>query len=75
LPLLEQKAWYQYTRHGRARGTEPVNYVQNIRQFQDLLEWRFPKSSDQQLPAQMNVKELQQILPASVNKLTPEPQA
>ena len=75
LPLLEEKAWYQYTRHGRARGTEPVNYVQNIRQFQDLLEWRFPKSSDQQLPAQMNVKELQQILPASLNKPTPEPQA
>lgn len=42
LPLLEKEAWYQYTRYGKARGNEPVQYVQNIRHFRDLLEWHFP---------------------------------
>ena len=42
LPLLKKEAWYQYTRYGKARGNEPVQYVQNIRHFRDLLEWYFP---------------------------------
>jgi membrane-bound lytic murein transglycosylase F len=40
LPLLSQKKWYKQTRYGYARGNEPVNYVQNIRRFYDLLVWR-----------------------------------
>ncbi len=40
LPLLSQKKWYKKTRYGYARGKEPVNYVQNIRRFYDLLVWR-----------------------------------
>jgi len=40
LPLLAQKKWYKHTRHGYARGHEPVKYVQNIRRFYDLLVWR-----------------------------------
>ena len=42
LPLLEKEDWYQYTKHGKARGREPVKYVQYIRHFKDLLEWQFP---------------------------------
>ena len=42
LPLLEREEWHQFTRYGYARGNEPVGYVQNIRHFRDLLEWRFP---------------------------------
>lgn len=42
LPLLEKEEWHQFTRYGYARGNEPVGYVQNIRHFRDLLEWRFP---------------------------------
>jgi len=40
LPLLAKRKWYKKTRHGYARGREPVKYVQNIRRFYDLLVWR-----------------------------------
>lgn len=39
LPLLAQKKWYKTTRHGYARGREPVQYVDNIRGYYDLLKW------------------------------------
>jgi len=37
LPLLSKKRWYQNTRHGYARGGEPVRYVENIRLYSDTL--------------------------------------
>lgn len=37
LPLLRKQAWYSQTRHGYARGHEPVLFVQNIRNYYDLL--------------------------------------
>lgn len=40
LPLLTQKKYYKHTKYGFARGYEPVEYVQNIRRFYDLLVWR-----------------------------------
>lgn len=52
LPLLEQKQWYRYTRYGHARGSEPVSYVQHIRHFSDLLEWRFPTHIEQKQQTQ-----------------------
>lgn len=39
LPRLSQKRYYKHTRHGYARGNEPVSYVQNIRRFYDVLVW------------------------------------
>jgi membrane-bound lytic murein transglycosylase F len=39
LPLLTRKKWYQQTKHGYARGKEPVRYVENIRSYYDLLVW------------------------------------
>ncbi len=39
LPLLRQKKYYQTLKNGRARGDEPVNYVQNIRNYYELLVW------------------------------------
>lgn len=39
LPLLSQKKWYRKTRHGYARGREPVRYVENIRSYYDILVW------------------------------------
>ena len=39
LPLLQKRNWYRYTKHGFARGQEPVTYVQNIRQYYDILTW------------------------------------
>lgn len=38
LPLLSQKKYYKTLKHGYARGHEPVSYVQNIRDYQDMLE-------------------------------------
>ena len=42
LPLLSQKKWHQTTRHGYARGQEPVTYVDNVRTYFEMLRWRFP---------------------------------
>lgn len=39
LPLLSQRKWYEKTKHGYARGNEPVLYVENIRSYYDLLVW------------------------------------
>lgn len=50
LPLLSKKKWYSQTKHGYARGYEPVQYVQNIRRFYDLLVWR--EQPQRQMPGQ-----------------------
>jgi membrane-bound lytic murein transglycosylase F len=39
LPLLSKKEYYSTLRYGFARGNEPVNYVDNIRNYYDLLVW------------------------------------
>lgn len=39
LPLLQKKKYYESVRHGFARGTEPVTYVQNIRHYYSVLQW------------------------------------
>jgi membrane-bound lytic murein transglycosylase F len=38
LPLLSQEKWYSRTRHGYARGWEPVRYVENVQAYLDMLE-------------------------------------
>ena len=37
LPLLSQKKYYKNLKHGKARGSEPVYYVDAIRQYYDLI--------------------------------------
>jgi len=39
LPLLTQERWYSQTRFGYARGYEPVQYVENVRTFYEILLW------------------------------------
>jgi len=39
LKLLTQHSWYSKTRHGYARGWEPIMYVENIRNYYDILVW------------------------------------
>lgn len=39
LPLLAKRTYYRTTRHGYARGWEPVKYVQNIRNFYNTIAW------------------------------------
>lgn len=46
LPLLAQKRWYSQTRHGYARGHEPVRYVENIRSYYDILVWETERQPD-----------------------------
>ena len=41
LPLLEEKAHFESLKHGRARGREALNYVENIRNYFDLMVWHF----------------------------------
>jgi len=40
LPLLEQKKYYTTLKHGFARGREAASYVQNIKHYKDILQWR-----------------------------------
>lgn len=59
LPLLSQKRYYRHSRHGFARGQEPVDYVQNIRRYYDVLVWNeeqgqnFPEEETLQLSSSM----------------------
>ena len=39
LPLLAQEQYYLDAKRGYARGWEPVQFVENIRGYLDLLEW------------------------------------
>ena len=39
LPLLAKRKWHKQTRYGYARGWEPVQYVENIRSYYDILKW------------------------------------
>lgn len=40
LPLLAQEAWYSQAKRGYARGWEPVQFVERVQQFLNVLEWR-----------------------------------
>jgi membrane-bound lytic murein transglycosylase F len=46
LPLLSQPEYHKTVRYGFARGQEPVNYVDNIRNYLDMLVW-FTTTRDQ----------------------------
>ena len=46
LPRLAQRRYYRDTRHGYARGYEPVIYTQNIRRYYDVLKWMFPEEPE-----------------------------
>ena len=41
LPLLAIKKYYKKTKHGYARGWEPVTYVENIRNYHRILAWHY----------------------------------
>ncbi|WP_121495435.1 membrane-bound lytic murein transglycosylase MltF [Teredinibacter purpureus] len=50
LPLLAKRKFYKQTKHGYARGWEPVDYVRNIRNFQTIIAWNeVQKERGQQL--------------------------
>lgn len=46
LPKLALKDYYPWTRHGYARGSEPVVYVANIRRFYENLKKLYPQTGE-----------------------------
>jgi len=40
LPLLANKKYYKDLKYGYARGTEPIRYVQRIREYQYVMQHR-----------------------------------
>ncbi len=57
LPLLQQKKYYKNTKHGYARGEEPVHYVDNIRRYYDTLSWLDNKAKEQALALEQQQEE------------------
>jgi membrane-bound lytic murein transglycosylase F len=49
LELLTQHNWYSKTKHGYARGWEPVMYVENIRNYYDILIWLTDSDNNESL--------------------------
>lgn len=47
LPLLHQPKWYKQTRYGYARGREAQQYVNNIRQYLNSLNWHVQQEEKQ----------------------------
>lgn len=41
LPLLAKRKYYSKTKHGYARGWEPVTYVERIRNYHKILVWHY----------------------------------
>lgn len=48
LPKLSLEKWYTGLKHGYARGSEPVNYVDNIRAYYELLRWQLRKLAQEE---------------------------
>jgi len=65
LPLLAKKKWYSKTRHGYARGGEPVRYVENIRRYYDIL-LQAPLWENAVAPSNESNKPALQDLPAAL---------
>jgi membrane-bound lytic murein transglycosylase F len=40
LPKLAEPRWFAHTKCGYAQGWQPVEYVEHVRQFMQLLEWQ-----------------------------------
>ena len=62
LPLLAKRKYHRNTKHGYARGWEPVKYVQHIRSFYSILIWD-GTSGVRQISALQDADNLNQITP------------
>lgn len=65
LPLLSKKKYYKETRHGYARGWEPVQYVERIRNYHKILVWHH-ESQQRRLALEPKIK----LEPVTVSSLS-----
>jgi membrane-bound lytic murein transglycosylase F len=63
LPKLSLKKWYTSLKRGYARGKEPVNYVDNIRAYYELLNWQL---------RQMELANQEEPIPPHALSINPE---
>jgi membrane-bound lytic murein transglycosylase F len=47
LPLLSKPKYYKTVKHGYARGREPVSYVDNIRNYYNILSWLIKQETEE----------------------------
>ena len=65
LPLLAHKKWYTNTKHGYARGREPVKYVENIRKYYEYLtDVDLRRNQESDSPVQLNDGETLPLAPS-----------
>ena len=50
---LEKRKYYKFTKHGYARGSEAVDYVQNIRNFHTIIAWSEKEKLEQLADAEV----------------------
>ena len=72
LPLLQKSRYYKKTKHGYARGSEPVHYVDNIRRYYDVLVWQDEENQEQ--PVTPQKEDLTESMIADISGLQPEQQ-
>jgi membrane-bound lytic murein transglycosylase F len=60
LPLLSKPKYYKTVKHGYARGREPVTYVDNIRNYYNILSWliRQEQEEEKEGPADLSSSSL-----------------
>ena len=63
LPLLQDRRWYKKTKHGYARGYEPVIYVQNIRRYVDVLRWYDQQKEEIRIAQAKEAEESKEVKP------------
>lgn len=56
LARLSKKEWYSQTRHGFARGGEPVRYIENIKRYYDILLHHEQNNNSQDMIADQPIR-------------------
>jgi peptidoglycan lytic transglycosylase F len=64
LPKLSQKEWHKKTKHGYARGHEPVAFVRRIRRYYDILRLYQQEEILEKLDQPLNLDNLKITSPA-----------
>ena len=55
LPMLAKQRWYSRVKYGYARGWEPVLYVNNIRNYYNIIKWITENEAEKEEPPALEV--------------------